>query len=115
MHDEAPDIRGARGQTKAAQHHRLERRLPPYRESSLPKSLYSESERRSPFDSLMRVLRGNGGLRPLNPPRALAPLGEGTMRQRGRNWRFLLNLLLIAVEVHHRGIPTTNHLEEKNG
>jgi hypothetical protein len=80
----------------------------------MQKSLHDENERRPPFASPLRGLRGPGGPLLLNPPRALAPLGEGTTRWRGRNWRFLLNLLFIAVEVNHKGIPTTKHLEGMN-
>jgi hypothetical protein len=56
-------------------------------------------------------LRGHGRSLPLNPTRASAPLGEGTMRQRRWNWRFLLNLIEITAKLHHRWVPMTHHLE----
>jgi hypothetical protein len=86
-------------------------------QSFLPKSCLGESERKPPFVSSMRGLRGHGGPLPFNPPRASTRLREGmTMqRRRGRNMIFLLNLLFITAEIHHRGIPAMNHLEGMNG
>jgi hypothetical protein len=59
----------------------------------------------------MSGLRGHGRSLPLNPTKASVLLGEGTTRRRRRNRRFLLNLIGITDELHHRWVHTTHHLE----
>jgi hypothetical protein len=61
-----------------------------------------------------RGLRGHGGSLPLNSSRASVPLRGGTTRRRRGNRRFLLNLIRVATKLHHRWVPTLNHLEERN-
>jgi hypothetical protein len=61
--------------------------------------------------SPVRGLREHGRSLPLNPTRASTPLGEGTTRRRRWNRRFLLNLIGITVELNHRWVPVTHHLE----
>jgi hypothetical protein len=56
-----------------------------------------------------RGLRGHGRSLSLNRTIASAPLREGTTRQRRVNRRFLLNLIRITAELHHRWVPTMHH------
>jgi hypothetical protein len=58
-------------------------------------------------------LRGHRGSLSFHPARAASSLREGTTRRRRGNRWFLLDLVIVAAELHHRRVAATHHLVER--